>query len=231
MVDKDYNIDINSEDKFEINIEDTTYTLEINPTDTFEIQLNEQGPQGDTGNGISRIEAIEQTLDYTTYRIYYTDTSYGYYDYTVRNGVNCLNQVSISSDDWISVDNKYRYTYNSQDIIVDCYSGTYDNREKVDVDIKIVDGISYIYSLNPFDGFLLSSAIKDPVDTPEYVHTQAIPSTEWIVEHNLNCHPSVTITNYEGDVVEGECQYINNNKLILSFKAEFSGKAYLNYTR
>lgn len=49
MVDKDYNIDINSEDKFEINIEDTTYTLEINPTDTFEIRLNEQGPQGDRG--------------------------------------------------------------------------------------------------------------------------------------------------------------------------------------
>jgi hypothetical protein len=231
MVDKDYNIDINSEDKFEINIEDTTYTLEINPTDTFEIQLNEQGPKGNTGNGISRIEIIEQTIDYTTYRIYYTNESYGYYDYTVRNGINCLNQVSISSNDWVTVDNKYRYTYNSQDIILDCYSGTYDNREKVDVDIQIVDGISYIYSLNPFDGFLLSSAVRDPIDTQEYVHTQAIPSTEWIIEHNLNCHPSVTITNYDGEVVDGECQYVNNNKLILNFKAGFSGKAYLNYTR
>lgn len=229
-MENEYSIEI-KKNEYSINLDKTNFLVEISKPPDIEINLDKQGPPGKPGNGISRIEIVEQTLDYTIYRMYYSDTSYGYYDYTVRNGVNCLNQISISSDDWITVDNKYRYTYNSQDIIVDCYSGTYDNREKVDVDIKIVDGISYIYSLNPFDGFLLSSAIKDPVDTPEYVHTQAIPSTEWIVEHNLNCHPSVTITNYEGDVVEGECQYINNNKLILSFNAEFSGKAYLNYTR
>ena len=164
MVDKDYNIDINSEDKFEINIEDTAYTLEINPTDTFEIQLNEQGPQGDrglkgdTGNGIANIEIVEETEEYTKYRINYTDPDIEPYDYTVYNGRN----------------------------------------------------------LEPAE---------------EYIYEQVEPSNTWTIEHNLNTHPSITVVDSSGDVVDGDWNYRDNNTVILNFTAPFSGVAYLNYTR
>jgi hypothetical protein len=39
--------------------------------------------------------------------------------------------------------------------------------------------------------------------------------------------PNVTVVDNNGNQVEGHVQYQNDNTVIISFAAEFSGKAYL----
>jgi hypothetical protein len=63
--------------------------------------------------------------------------------------------------------------------------------------------------------------------TESYVHDQLSSSAVWIVMHNLNKYPNVTILDSAGTLVIGEIEYISKNSLILRFAAEFSGKAYL----
>lgn len=65
-------------------------------------------------------------------------------------------------------------------------------------------------------------------DDRYYVHTQPTASSQWVVEHNLGKYPSVSITDSAGSQVVGNVQYIDENNLIISFSAEFSGVAYMN---
>ena len=78
-----------SQDRIEytIDIIKPDYTIDINPQNKFEIQLNEQGPQGYrglTGNGIDSIELYTSEDLVDTYRINYTDGEQSYF--TVTNG-------------------------------------------------------------------------------------------------------------------------------------------------
>lgn len=61
-----------------------------------------------------------------------------------------------------------------------------------------------------------------------YVHNQQVASLEWVITHNLNKYPAVTVVDSGENVVIGEIQYINSNSVKISFSAEFAGKAYLN---
>lgn len=61
-----------------------------------------------------------------------------------------------------------------------------------------------------------------------FVYDQSVPASTWTITHNLNKHPSVAVVDSAGTVVIGDCQYINDNELVLTFTGAFSGKAYLN---
>lgn len=61
-----------------------------------------------------------------------------------------------------------------------------------------------------------------------FVFDQQVASNEWVITHNLNKYPSVTIIDTLDRVVYGEIQYLSANQLKLSFTSNFSGKAYLN---
>ena len=61
-----------------------------------------------------------------------------------------------------------------------------------------------------------------------FVYTQAVPATNWVINHNLNKFPSVTVVDSGNTTVEGSITYNNQNTVTLSFSAQFSGKAYLN---
>lgn len=61
-----------------------------------------------------------------------------------------------------------------------------------------------------------------------YTHTQASSSATWTITHNLNKKPSVTIVDSAGTVVYGNVTYTNDNVLVVTFSAAFSGYAYLN---
>jgi hypothetical protein len=58
--------------------------------------------------------------------------------------------------------------------------------------------------------------------------TQGSASAEWKIVHNLNKNPSITVQDSANENVEGFCEYINANELILKFSAAFGGTAYLN---
>ena len=61
-----------------------------------------------------------------------------------------------------------------------------------------------------------------------YTHEQAGASSEWVVKHNLNKFPSVTIVTSVGAVVVGNITYDSANQLTISLVDADSGKAYLN---
>lgn len=61
-----------------------------------------------------------------------------------------------------------------------------------------------------------------------YTHTQYIPSNEWIIHHQLNKFPSVTVIDSADIVVVGEIQYIDKDNVKITFSGSFGGKAYLN---
>lgn len=61
-----------------------------------------------------------------------------------------------------------------------------------------------------------------------YTHEQMVPSGMWIIQHNLDKFPSVTITDSAGSVVYGEITYKDKNVVHANFSAGFSGTAYCN---
>ena len=61
-----------------------------------------------------------------------------------------------------------------------------------------------------------------------FSYTQAVPALVWVVVHNLNKHPSVTVVDSGGGWVIGDVQYDSLNQCTLTFTGEFSGSAYFN---
>jgi hypothetical protein len=61
-----------------------------------------------------------------------------------------------------------------------------------------------------------------------YVFVQSTPSATWIINHDLNKYPSVSIVDSANDEVIGEVNYTSTTQVIISFSAAFSGKAFLN---
>ena len=67
-------------------------------------------------------------------------------------------------------------------------------------------------------------------DEPDkhFSYRQYSASDEWIIQHNLNKQPSVTVVDSAGTVVVGEVIYLDMNTVKITFTAPFSGRAYLN---
>lgn len=61
-----------------------------------------------------------------------------------------------------------------------------------------------------------------------YLHIQSVASDEWIIHHNLDKYPSVTVLDSANNEVVGEVTHIDRNNLIIKFAGGFSGKATLN---
>ncbi len=60
-----------------------------------------------------------------------------------------------------------------------------------------------------------------------YVFVQPTPASIWIIEHDLNKYPNVSIEDSTGDDIMGQISYINLNKVQLTFIVSISGTAYL----
>lgn len=61
-----------------------------------------------------------------------------------------------------------------------------------------------------------------------FVFSQSAASATWIIEHNLEKYPSVTVVTSAGTVVVGDVIYNNENIVTITFNGAFKGKAYLN---
>lgn len=61
-----------------------------------------------------------------------------------------------------------------------------------------------------------------------YVHVQGIAAAAWVIEHNMDKYPSVTVVTSAGTVVIGDVTYNNENIVTVTFNGAFKGKAYLN---
>ena len=61
-----------------------------------------------------------------------------------------------------------------------------------------------------------------------YVYTQGEAADTWVIEHNLDKYPSVTVVDSANTVVIGHIIYNDRNQLTVRFNGTFKGKAYLN---
>ena len=60
-----------------------------------------------------------------------------------------------------------------------------------------------------------------------YTHLQGSSSNTWVINHNLNFYPNVTVQDSAGTIYEGEISYTNLDSITVTFSSAFSGKAYL----
>ena len=61
-----------------------------------------------------------------------------------------------------------------------------------------------------------------------YIHKQATPLTEWVITHELDRYPSVTVVDSGYSIVYGEVEYISKDKVKIKFSEAFAGKSFLN---
>lgn len=76
--------------------------------------------------------------------------------------------------------------------------------------------------------FAADYAEENAAGDKNYIHNQGVPSTEWNIQHNLGKKPSVVVFDSAGRDVVGSIKYVDDNNLIITFSAAFSGKATLN---
>lgn len=75
---------------------------------------------------------------------------------------------------------------------------------------------------------IVNVSVNYPYGDKHYVHNQVSAQSTWVVQHNLNKKPSVTVVDSSENVVIGDIEYVNNNQLNITFNGALSGKAYIN---
>ena len=117
-------------------------------------------------------------------------------------------------DEYLWINNKYEY--------IGCTGDFVEHSELVAENIK--------YTNSKYSTMSNSKQALDLVldRTKTYVHSQGEASAEWIIEHNMDNYPSVTVVNSAEEVVIGNITYITANKIKIEFKSAFKGKAFLN---
>lgn len=60
-----------------------------------------------------------------------------------------------------------------------------------------------------------------------YMHLQSVASAVWTVVHGLRRRPAVFVEDSAGTDVEGEINHVDENTVVLTFSAPFSGVAHL----
>lgn len=66
------------------------------------------------------------------------------------------------------------------------------------------------------------------VTSTTYIHEQGIASDIWVINHNLNKYPSVSVVDTAGTVFTAQVEYIDENNCKVYINGATKGKAYLN---
>jgi hypothetical protein len=61
-----------------------------------------------------------------------------------------------------------------------------------------------------------------------YRYVQSHASDVWVVKHNLNKYPSVTVSDSSGTIYDGDVRYLDLNSLMITFSVSLSGYADIN---
>lgn len=70
------------------------------------------------------------------------------------------------------------------------------------------------------------TGLQQALDT--YIYEQGIASSEWVINHNLNKFPSVTVVDSADNEIIASVKYQDANTCIIEMSSPFKGKAYLN---
>jgi hypothetical protein len=188
----------------EIEGEDLLLLIDVNPT---------------TGNVRSRKVKVEDLVDFRL-------LNSGLSNFVLLSG-SYADPSWITSLDWAKIINTPdtidgygitdAYTKTEVDDLIDTVSGN-----EV-VSMSITGAETKTLNLHQADGDTVSVSYTDT-----YTFTQPTPSATWVVTHNMNKFPSVSIVDSAGNIVEGDTIYNTLNSCTLNFQGSFSGKAYFN---
>lgn len=78
------------------------------------------------------------------------------------------------------------------------------------------------------EDFLEKTEHLTKVVDKNYTHEQIQSSDSWIIHHDLNKYPCVSIVDSGDNVVYGEVKYTSKNDLVINFSHAFSGMVFLN---
>lgn len=96
-------------------------------------------------------------------------------------------------------------------------------------EVPYVSGNCSIEADNMQDAIdLMCKKIDEEVEDKHFLYTQFEPSAVWEIPHGLGKNPSVFIEDLEGNDIEGEINYYDNDLLYVRFSEPVSGVAYLN---
>lgn len=77
-------------------------------------------------------------------------------------------------------------------------------------------------------GDLSSEDLGLDIADKNFIHNQTEASDTWIIVHNLNKYPAVSIIDSAGEEVDGNVIYNNENQVTIQFNGAFKGVASLN---
>ena len=77
-------------------------------------------------------------------------------------------------------------------------------------------------------GKIYGAEFAQEEEDKEFIFNQPTPQVTWTINHNLNKFPSVSVVNTNNILMYGDTTYVDEDNLIITFSAGFSGKAYLN---
>ena len=61
-----------------------------------------------------------------------------------------------------------------------------------------------------------------------HVHDQQLASDRWVIDHELDKFPSVSVMDTGGNLIMGDVEYVSRSRLIIHYNFAFSGTAALN---
>lgn len=77
-----------------------------------------------------------------------------------------------------------------------------------------------------FDGTLTEFLSQYDVNV-NYHHTQDVPSTSWVITHNIGYKPNISLFDNEGNNIEGDISHSSDNQITVTFAIQISGTAIL----
>lgn len=97
-----------------------------------------------------------------------------------------------------------------------------------DVDLTgLLDGDLLIYDSGTDTWIRVPSSSFGGGSAFQFVHDQAVASAGWTITHSLGGFPNVTIVDTNGEQIEADIDYLDNNTLQVNFSTATAGKAYL----
>ena len=66
------------------------------------------------------------------------------------------------------------------------------------------------------------------ITSTTYIHEQGVASDVWVIEHNLNKYPSITLVDSANTQFEAQIEYDDKNTCTVYMNGATTGKAYLN---
>ncbi len=103
---------------------------------------------------------------------------------------------------------------------------------KDELDTKLeatnIEAGNYITIDSTANGLRINADLSSVTSDKTYLHVQTTASNTWVIPHNLNKYPSVSVIDSAGNEVDGDVIYNSVNQITIVFKGAFKGSATLN---